>query len=118
MTGRTRLSGTAIIWSAFTLIISIIAVALIITGAELDLIDALILLAIFMVLTVAVNSSTRAIWHSDTMDTAQQRGKIKRSNPSRVERLIDRLDDDEIYELETVLLSRDEELDRHRASRS
>lgn len=116
MTERTRLIATTIIWTAFTAIIGLIAVVL--HGSALDLYGAMIVFAIFAVLTLAVNNSTRAIWQSDVVDASQQRGKIKRHKPSRVERLIENLDDDEIYELEIALLSRDEEFNRHRASRS
>jgi hypothetical protein len=115
MTERTRLIATGIVWTAYTIIIGVIAAAL--QNSELDLYGALIVLAIFIVLTAAVNNGTRAIWQRDAMDTSQQRGKLKRTRASRVERLIDGLDDDEIYELENALLSR-EEHDNHRASRT
>ncbi len=72
--------------------------------------------AIVTVLAIAATIGTAAIWRGgsgeDHHDEAAHvaRGKIKRAGRDRIERLIQSLDDDEIYDLEALLLAREEDL--------
>lgn len=68
------------------------------------------LLGMAAVLIIGAALGTAALWTGagSQEETDEQRGKSKRVRPSRVERLIDDLDDDEVYELEALLLARDE----------
>ncbi len=71
------------------------------------------------VLMVGVVSMTYAIWHNgfqrgqfDNDREYERRSKLKRTTSgyqNRVSRLIDSLDDDDIYELEALLLDRERE---------
>jgi len=110
MQDDTRMITTAIIWIAFTIIMGIIAAALIFTNAELDTIGIGALLAIVIGLMVTVANSTMAIWEFKPEEEKAEdtrRAKSKNIERSRVERLIAELDDDEIYDLEALLLARD-----------
>lgn len=67
------------------------------------------LVAIFM-LGAAI--ATAALWTGNketAISVDERRSKTKRAQPTRVQRLIDDLDDDEVYELETLLLSREDQ---------
>ena len=71
---------------------------------------------IVAIMAAAATVSTIAVWMAARQDNASQsrsipvaRGKIKRVERDRVERLVESLDDDEIYDLEALLLSRHEE---------
>ena len=113
MKNDTRMVTTAIIWVAFTIIMGIIAAALAITQPNMDTVSTGALLAIIIGLMVTVADSTKAIWgfKPDQEDESEEarRAKAKRLEKSRVERLIADLDDDEIYDLEALLLARDQE---------
>ncbi len=53
--------------------------------------------------------STAMIWFAGSRDVAAvSRGKAKRRGRDRVARLVEDLDDDEVYELEALLLAREE----------
>jgi hypothetical protein len=60
-------------------------------------------------MAAAVASSTSTIWgsHSEA-DRELDAAKTKRTSRARIERLVESLDDDEVYELEALLLDRDE----------
>ena len=110
MKDDTRMIATAVIWSAFTIIMGLIAAALIFTNAELDTIGIGALLAIVIGLMMTVANSTMAIWGfkpEETEDDKVRRAKSKNIERNRVERLIADLDDDEIYDLEALLLAHD-----------
>ncbi|MBN1563525.1 MAG: hypothetical protein JXA10_06795 [Anaerolineae bacterium] len=99
----------------------IIAAALTIAQAELDTVGIIALTTIIIGLMVTVANSTMAIWgfQSDEKpaDNDQaSRAKTKNIERSRVERLIEDLNDDEIYDLETLLLARDGDQARDRSS--
>lgn len=111
MRDNTRLLATLVIWSAFTIIIGIIGAMLVTGDAELDTGGTVALLIILLALIAAVTGSTQSVWGARFADDADQqarRAKDKRTGRSRAERLIEALDDDEIYDLESLLLSRDE----------
>jgi 4-hydroxybenzoate polyprenyltransferase len=117
MRDNTRLLATLVIWSAFTIIMGIIA-AVVATGDELDWVGAVFLLIILLTLMVIVGTSTQAIWgakQDDSADDEERRlAKAKRIGSRRVERLIEQLDDDEIYDLEALLLAREDGTTRRR----
>lgn len=79
---------------------------------------------IMLVLSLAAMVSTAAIWtggRGAARDSARwdaehqrERAKLKREGLSRAERLIQQLDDDDIYDLEALLLAREEADQRHR----
>lgn len=115
MDARTRLWATGIVWSAFTLIVISIVTALAVTGTDLAAGEQVFLLLVFALLVAGVTAATRAIWGGAHVDETvkERRGKLKRAMPSRVQRLVDDLDDDEVYELETLLLAREEDVEDH-----
>ncbi len=70
------------------------------------------------IMAAAATICTVAIWAAAKNEGARAsreipiaRGKTKRVERDRVERLIETLDDDEIYDLEALLLSRHEDSD-------
>jgi hypothetical protein len=73
------------------------------------------------VMTAAATLSTSVIWRGAHEDSHQQDlvhlAKAKRVERNRVERLVESLDDDEIYQLEKLLLARDEDSRQHSDSR-
>jgi hypothetical protein len=113
MKDTTRLLATLIIWGAFTVIIGIIGGLLTASHATLDGVDTIVLLIIILSLMALVGSSTQAVWTAKTGsaddDEAVRLAKAKRTGSRRVERLIEQLDDDEIYDLEALLLSQRED---------
>ena len=106
-----RLVATGIIWTAFTIIMGIIA-ATVSTSDSISDVGGLIILAIVLCLTVGVTLSTRAVWQASGAESDEQTFKLKRSDPRRIERLIETLDDDDIYDLETLLLAREQDADQ------
>jgi hypothetical protein len=113
MKDDTRMVTTAVIWTAFTIIMGIIAAVLAITGAELDEVGIIALLVVIIGLMVTVANSTMAIWGFKSDEKAESeeahRAKSKRTGQNRIARLIEELDDEEIYDLEALLLARDED---------
>jgi cobalamin biosynthesis protein CobD/CbiB len=113
MRDTTRLLATLIIWGAFTIIIGIIGVALSLTKSTIDLTGAVMLLIILLALMALVSASMQAVWTAKIdgadQDDVARLAKAKRAGSRRVERLIEQLDDDEIYDLEALLLSQRED---------
>jgi hypothetical protein len=67
---------------------------------------------VVLVFAIAAVISTAAMWTAGQDQPSEARlAKAKRVQRSRVDRLIEELDDDEIYELEARLLSREQ--DKH-----
>jgi hypothetical protein len=118
MRDNTRLLATLIIWGAFTVIVGIIGGLLAASNAEFTGVDIVVLLIILLSLMALVGSSMQAVWGagsgSAADDEAARLAKAKRSGSRRVERLIEQLDDDEIYDLEALLLSREDSAARHK----
>lgn len=110
MNDYVRLIATGIIWTAFTLIMGFI-VAMVSTTGMLTDIKGTIIFTIVLVVAVSATLSTRAVWHASGAESDEQTFKLKRSDPRRIERLIEKLDDDDIYDLETLLLAREREAD-------
>lgn len=68
------------------------------------------LLGFAAILIIGAGISTVAIWKDSSAHAEDTRAsKLKRAQPSRVQKLISELDDDEVYELETLLLARDDQ---------
>ena len=121
MKDTTRLLATLIIWGAFTIIIGIIGGLLAASHATLNGVDTIVLLIIVLSLMALVGTSMQAVWTAKTnsvdLSDAARLAKAKRAGSRRVERLIEQLDDDEIYDLEALLLSqREDSATSHRHS--
>jgi len=111
-----RTIATTIIWGAF---ISVAGVTLTMTTGPISKMSGAEVVGLMTVLMVGAVSMTYAIWHNgfqrgqfDTDREYDRRSKLKRSTTgyqNRVSRLIDSLDDDDIYELEALLLDRERE---------
>jgi hypothetical protein len=114
MEDKGRVIATLIIWLSFTLMFGMIAIALVLSQAEINTLGAIFLFSLITMLAMLVNESTGHIWKS--RDRARSVDKAKRDQENRVQRLVQSLDDQEIYELEALLLSRDQdgELPRRR----
>lgn len=105
-----RLIATTIIWGAFISVAGITLSNNAGPAANMNGGEIVALMAIFMSGAVAM---TYAVWHNGFnvghSGNHAGRGKAKRTYPDRVDRLIEDLDDDTIYELEALLLARDRE---------
>jgi hypothetical protein len=109
-----RLIATLTIWIVFA---TVVGVALSSATGPLNNANGGELTGIIAIMAAAATISTIAVWTTGRQDSASRsreipvaRGKkIKRVERDRVSRLIDSLDDDEIYDLEALLLSRHEE---------
>ena len=95
---ETRFGATLAIWIAVT----VIAVTAMVTGIKLD---GVALFALFFVLIVGAAGGTAAVWNSGNSNegAAESAGKSKRR--SKVERLVEKLDEHELDELRTRLMS-------------
>ena len=89
-----RLIATAIVWGM---------VAVIITVAGPHSSD---MTALSVVFAIGATISTGMIWHSPTQNSqdSDEMGKQKRDR--HLTRLVDRLDDDQVYQLEELLAAR------------
>ncbi len=107
MRDSTRLIGTLIIWLAFTITVSTTFTT--VTGPMARASETtLVVTAVTFALAALVG--TLAVWlggERAAQDTETVSRKAKRVQSNRLERLIEALDDDEIYDLEALLLSRD-----------
>jgi hypothetical protein len=105
-----RLQATIVIWTAFTVVMSLLV--LIGSDAASTIGGAVMLFTLAMTLIVGVTLSTTAIWkagsESRSSDSIASSNKSKRDY-RRVDRLIADLDEDEIYELESRLMAREEQ---------
>lgn len=109
-----RLIATTIIWGVFIAVAGVTLSSVTGPVATMNGGEIIGMMAIFMAGAIAM---TYAIWHNgftvgraESYESSRERlSKLKRSGRDRVERLIDDLDDDEIYRLEELLLGRDQE---------
>lgn len=108
MNNTTKLIATAIIWISLTLMVTTMMTS--VTGPASDMGGAE-LFGVILVLGMAAGLGTMAVWASGLIGRRQETeaylAKVKRQHPDRVRRLIDDLSDDEVYQLEELLLSRD-----------
>jgi len=117
MRDSVRLMATLIIWLAFTITLAVILTTP--TGAVANA-DGPTVFGIVLVLALVALMSTVSVWVAsrDKGADLQSRAKAKRSGGSRVEQLVEALDDDEIYDLEALLLARDQQAHDRRAGES
>jgi len=111
MRDSTRLIATLIVWSAFTINLGIIAAVMVASTVDMDFAGGLIVLGLIFIFALAATVSTNSIWSGarNSVEEPPRSSKAKRTlERSRVERLIESLDDDEVYELEALLLRRDD----------
>ena len=108
MDNNQRLPATVAIWAAFTIIMAILIGTIGASDADINLGGGFILLVIVIALIVAVKESTEAIW-TGTRSESPDAAKAKRDRRARMSRLIESLDDEEIYDLEALLLREEEE---------
>lgn len=105
-----RLAATFIVWAAFTFIVAIFAAMIAAANYSVTTGGGIILMIVFLALMITVSNATRAIWtgqaESDALEN--RRAKAKRRYRGRVERLLDDLDDEEVYDLQALLLGRDQ----------
>lgn len=110
MQDKTRAVATLVIWIGFTIMTSTMLTS--VTGPIANSNGAAVF-GIVLVLAFTALVSTLAVWVGGRPDhEAEQESrtaKAKRTNRNRVERLVESLEDDEIYELEALLLSRDQD---------
>jgi hypothetical protein len=113
MDDRFRFLTTSIIWVAFAVILITLFITMAAANADLTGGNLIITAAFVMFLTAVAGVSTLAIWRAPhaaaPLPDAQDRRKSKRLDPSRLARLVEQLDEDEIVELETLLLTREED---------
>src|SRR3972149_6548605 len=95
---------TAIIWIALTIIL---ATALSSVSGPISNVNSGAVFGITLVLAVTALISTLAVWMSGEQQghSESRVAKAKRTQPDRVRRLVESLNDDEIYELESMLLN-------------
>lgn len=113
-TDNSRLVATLIVWGSFTTIFLGLVAALALTNADINVPMGFFMLIMFLGLLAGVVRATEAIWASAP---AEDPVKAKRMQNSRIRRLVDSLEDDEIYELEALLLARDDESARSEGTR-
>jgi hypothetical protein len=116
-----RLIATLTIWIVFA---TVMGVALTSSTGPLNNANGGEITGIVAIMAAAATICTVAIWVGARRDEIRQRntahiarGKIKRVERDRVGRLIETLDDDEIYDLEALLLARHDESAQHSQSR-
>ncbi len=104
----TRLIGTAFIWMMLAIILTSN------TAASSNAV------ALAFILGIGATISTAAIWQSGSKSQSENAAEVeKHKRRSRVSRLLDevdnKLDEDEVYELEELLASRRDEAIRRRS---
>ncbi|MBN1680244.1 MAG: hypothetical protein JW966_08120 [Anaerolineae bacterium] len=107
-----RLIVTSIIWIA---VMSALMAMLLSDSGAMASADSDTVFKVVLTLAAAATLSTGAIWAARPGSSQQQTtdvtrlAKPKRMGRTRIERLVEALDDDEIYDLEALLLARNEE---------
>lgn len=122
-TSRDRLWATVVIWVAVTVITLGIVAAIAFSPLEIAVAGTLIpfVATVVMVLLGAAGFATSRIWSAGQAGQADQSAagneaeaeairKRKRQRADRITRLVDDLDENELVELETLLMARDEDL--------
>ena len=110
MRDLSRLIGTAIIWSAFAGIMVTILVSS--TGPMASATGDTVMVVVGL-LTLVAGASTYVVWTGGQeprgVDYNAPVNKAKRVRPTRMSDLLDTLSADDVYELEDLLLRREEE---------
>jgi hypothetical protein len=105
-----RFLATAAIWAGTTtIIVTLFAMQ---SAQSLRPFSEPMLFALVVVIIAGAVSATRAVWQAVREIAAQEKAastaKAKRSHRNRIERLIESLDDEDIYDLETLLQNREQ----------
>ncbi|MBN1563072.1 MAG: hypothetical protein JXA10_04490 [Anaerolineae bacterium] len=106
-----RFWATAIIWG------SVAAITIVLFDLQANNLprpfSEMVLLALVLLIMGGAVSATRAVWRAVREIAAQEKAahatKSKRSHTRRVERLIDALDEEDVYDLEALLQDHDRE---------
>ncbi len=107
MNEKYRFLSTLAIWLAFATIMVTMFISLAASALFIDELTMIILGVFVLTLTLMAGISTAQVWRgARAAEDAQAAEKAKRAAPSQIERLIDQLDEDEIVELETLLMAR------------
>jgi hypothetical protein len=107
MGGKGQILVTIVIWCVF-LTLSIITMAA--TTGPISHLSGTGMFGMLLMLSVMALLGTEIVWSTNRQENTQQQtlshlAKSKRIERNRVERLIESLDDDEIYQLEELLLA-------------
>ena len=113
MNEKYRFFTTFTIWMAFAAVLITLFVSLAATGANMDEMAMIMIASFVITLTVVAGISTGLVWRGAGAGSAEsveaQKGKREVSN--RIERLVEQLDADEVVELETLLMARQDQQD-------
>lgn len=106
-----RIIATLLVWVMFTVIV--ISLLTSVTGAISNASGSEVF-GIVVAIAAAAAISTAAIWSAGSRDEGEESmsrsiAKAKRRRSRRAEELLESLDDEEIYDLEALLLSRERE---------
>ena len=110
MGSRERLWATLAIWVVYLMIMVTLITAN--TSPASEALHEDTLLGIVLVLSLAAGSSTIGIWSrpGDTGARASGQTRKAKRRDTHMERLVDDLSEDELVELETLLLARDQDV--------
>jgi hypothetical protein len=117
MDDRYRFLSTAAIWVAFALVLMTLFISMAAGGAQLDGPVLIPLTGFVAILTIVAGLATMAVWRGAGQSgaaSAQDVQKAKRVQSSRIARLMEQLDEDEMIELETLLLARQDDPNERR----
>jgi hypothetical protein len=108
-----RLVATLCIWIGFTIMMATIGTSA--TGPFAHDSGAAVF-GVILVLALTAMISTLAVWlgrGESVQEESSRIAKAKHQSRDRIERLVESLDDDDVYELEALLLDREEKTGRH-----
>ena len=128
MDSRYQFGATLAVWISYAAILITLFLVLLFGQADLGTFQTLAPVFLFVMFLTSVTAyATRAIWRAGgsaaslaggarAAEADQMGGKAKRRQAERLQNLIERLDEDEIIELESLLMTRgdDELLDSRR----
>jgi membrane protein implicated in regulation of membrane protease activity len=114
MQDQFRFMATVGVWAAVALILMTLFITLAAAGAVIEGGAAVLILIFALFLVGMAGFSTSRIWQGAAArgldhDAERQAHKAKRDLSGRIARLVESLDEDEIVELETLLLAREDE---------
>jgi len=111
-----RAAGTGCLWVAFTLAALALFWMAAVSSSSATPLFILVAMAIIGVLALAGMAATLRIWQGSRAEPlrppqmSQSAGKMKRDAAARLADLVERLDEDEVIELESLLQSRGEDV--------
>jgi hypothetical protein len=112
MRDNSRFAATLVIWIGFTIITSTIGTSSVGPFAH-D--SGAAVFGVILVLALTAMISTLAVWlgmGGTAQEESSHVAKAKRQSRDRIERLVASLDDDDVYELEALLLAREDKTER------